>query len=37
MHLPGITACQKRRFILTTDSKHELPVTPNVLNQQFEA
>jgi transposase InsO family protein len=27
----------KRKFVHTTDSKHDLPISPNVLNRQFEA
>ena len=31
----GLKAIVKRRFKVTTDSKHTLPVYPNRLNQQF--
>ena len=31
----GIRARHKRRFKMTTDSNHRLPVAPNVLNRQF--
>jgi putative transposase len=31
----GIQCRQKRRFKATTDSRHKLPVTANLLNQQF--
>ena len=27
---------RRRRFVVTTDSKHELPIAANVLNRQFE-
>ncbi len=33
----GIQARKPRRFIATTDSKHNYPVAPNVLEQEFEA
>lgn len=32
-----IRAKRKRRYKATTDSKHNLPVAPNLLNQSFEA
>ena len=32
----GICAKQKRKFIVTTDSKHDLPVAENVLDRQFD-
>ncbi|QHT71720.1 hypothetical protein GXP67_36165 [Rhodocytophaga rosea] len=32
-----ITAKRKRKFVVTTDSKHGLPVAENKLNQQFSA
>jgi putative transposase len=32
----GIRCKQKRKFKATTDSKHNLPVASNLLNQQFE-
>jgi len=31
----GIVAVQKRKFRVTTDSKHDHPVWPNVLNRNF--
>jgi len=31
----GIRARHKRRFIVTTDSKHKLPVAPNLLDRNF--
>jgi transposase InsO family protein len=37
MKLEGITAKQKRKFVRTTDSDHDLPVKENKLNQKFEA
>ena len=36
MKLAGVTAKQKKKFKATTDSKHNLPVAPNLLNRQFE-
>lgn len=36
MKLAGVAAKQKRKFKATTDSKHNLPVAPNLLNRQFE-
>ncbi|MBA3028481.1 MAG: IS3 family transposase, partial [Desulfobacteraceae bacterium] len=36
MKLAGVSAKQKRKFKATTDSKHKLPVAPNLLNRQFE-
>jgi putative transposase len=32
----GIRARHKRRFKTTTDSKHKLPVAPNLLNRNFQ-
>lgn len=37
MRLHGIRATAPRRSVRTTDSRHERPVAPNVLAQQFEA
>ena len=37
MKAHGIRARHKRRYKATTDSRHELPVAPNVLDRQFEA
>ena len=31
----GITCIHKRKFRVTTDSKHKLPVAPNLLDRQF--
>ena len=36
MQTHGIRAKHKRRYKATTDSKHNLPVAPNLLNRQFE-
>ena len=36
MRANGIRAKQKRKFVVTTDSKHDLPVIENVLNRQFD-
>ena len=35
MQLPGIRAKGKRRFKVTTDSKHDLPISPSLLNREF--
>ena len=35
MQLHGIRAKGKRRFKVTTDSRHDLPIAPNLLGQQF--
>jgi putative transposase len=35
MKLHGIRARGKRRFKVTTDSNHDLPISPNVLNREF--
>jgi transposase InsO family protein len=35
MKLAGVSAKQKRKFKVTTDSKHNLPVAPNLLNREF--
>jgi putative transposase len=32
----GLEARQKRRFVCTTDSRHDHPIAPNVLNRNFE-
>jgi transposase InsO family protein len=37
MRAAGIVAVQKRRFRVTTDSKHDYPVWPNILNRNFAA
>jgi putative transposase len=31
----GLRSTWKRKFVHTTDSKHALPISPNVLNRQF--
>jgi putative transposase len=31
----GITARVKRRFVLTTDSRHKLPIAPNLIGRDF--
>lgn len=36
MKIANVTAKQKRKFKETTDSKHSLPVAPNLLNRKFE-
>jgi len=36
MQLAGVSAKQKRKFKVTTDSKHNLPVAPNLLNREFK-
>lgn len=35
MDLAGVYAKQKRKFKVTTDSKHNLPVSPNLLDRNF--
>jgi transposase InsO family protein len=37
MRLAGIRARERRRFKSTTNSKHDYPVAPNVLNREFTA
>ena len=36
MRLHGLHPVWKRKFVHTTDSKHTMPVSPNVLARQFE-
>ena len=36
MRLNGLHPVWKRKFVHTTDSKHSMPVSPNVLARQFE-
>ncbi len=36
MRANGLRPAWKRKFVHTTDSKHDLPVVENVLNHQFE-
>ena len=35
MHKHGLRSVWKRKFVHTTDSKHALAISPNVLNRQF--
>lgn len=35
MRANSVSAKHRRRFVVTTDSKHNLPVAPNLLNRQF--
>jgi transposase InsO family protein len=35
MHKNGLRSVWKRKFVHTTDSKHSMPISPNVLNRQF--
>ncbi len=35
MRSHGIKARGKRKFVVTTDSKHELPIAPNLLERNF--
>ena len=35
MRVNGIVAVHKRKFKATTDSRHNWPVAPNLLNRQF--
>lgn len=35
MRANGIRAKQKRKFVATTDSKHDLPVAKNILDREF--
>lgn len=37
MRQDGIKGQRKYRKVITTDSKHDFPVAPNVLNREFEA
>ena len=37
MKLAGVSVKQKKKFKATTDSKHKLPVAPNLLKRDFEA
>jgi putative transposase len=37
MRQQGIRARRKRRFVRTTDSKHDLPVAPNLVQRDFSA
>lgn len=35
MQRHGIKARGKRKFVVTTDSKHDLPIAPNLLQRNF--
>ena len=35
MHANGIRGRTKRKFRVTTDSRHDHPVAPNLLDRQF--
>ncbi len=35
LHTHGIKARGKRKFVITTDSQHALPIAPNLLNRAF--
>lgn len=37
MKLAGVTAKQRRKFKATTNSKHNLPISPNLINRDFAA
>ena len=37
MQLHGVRARGKRKFVVTTDSKHKLPIAPNLLQRNFTA
>jgi transposase InsO family protein len=37
MKADGISARTKRRFVHTTDSNHDFPIAPNLLNRNFTA
>lgn len=36
MRLAGVSVKRKKKFRVTTDSRHKLPVAPNLLNRDFE-
>lgn len=36
MQLHGIRAKGRRRFKVTTDSKHDLPISPKLLDRLFD-
>lgn len=36
MQQHGIAVEKKRKFMRTTDSNHQFPIAPNLLNRQFE-
>lgn len=35
MHKHGLRSVRKHKFVRTTDSNHALPISPKVLNRQF--
>jgi transposase InsO family protein len=37
MRLEGVSVAPRQRFVLTTDSDHDLPIAPNLLEQDFTA
>jgi transposase InsO family protein len=37
MREKGLRGCQKRRFKVTTDSRHDFPLAPNLLKRNFTA
>jgi putative transposase len=37
MKAAGIRARKPRRFVVTTDSRHNYPIAPNILNRAFTA
>ena len=37
MRAAGIQARRRKKFVVTTDSKHDYPIAPNVLNRKFSA
>lgn len=37
MRLAGVSVKRKKKFRVTTDSRHKLPVAPNLLGRDFEA
>lgn len=37
MRLEGLYGRRKRKQVITTDSKHDFPIAPNLLNRQFQA
>ncbi len=36
MHKRGLRPVWRRKFVHTTDSRHDLPVAPNLLNREFD-
>jgi putative transposase len=35
MNLAQVSVCRRRKFKATTDSRHNLPVAPNLLDREF--